>query len=179
MGRALDWAAVLGGGVDSLTFTPDSRAVVAGGAGTASVWDVDPRGTTGMTLALSALPSRSDVAVATRDGGRTVVTLTEDEGVQLWAISADALLDQACALAGRPLTRAEWRTVLPEPPVRADVPGTMRTQPPWRAAPSAVVLRNEKVKHRPLGATMGAKRALTPLDTRRFRTGRGRVVAAP
>ncbi|NUU17360.1 AAA family ATPase [Cellulomonas humilata] len=117
------WLAVLGGGVDSLTFTPDSRAVVAGGAGTASVGDVDPRGATDMTLTLSALPSRSDVAAATRDEGRSVVTLTEDEGVQVWAISADALLEQACALAARPLTRAEWRTVLPNLPYEQTCPG--------------------------------------------------------
>src|SRR4029077_6391567 len=50
---ARTWVAVQGGKVDSLAFTPDSRSVVAGGAGTASVWSVDPRTPTGMTLSLS------------------------------------------------------------------------------------------------------------------------------
>ncbi|WP_456845655.1 nSTAND1 domain-containing NTPase [Cellulomonas sp. P5_C6] len=114
--------AVQGGGVDSLAFTPDSRAVVVGGAGTASVWDVDPGAATGMTLALSAVPSRSDVAVATRDDGRAVVTLTDDGGVQLWAISPQALLEQACAVAGRNLSPAEWGAVLPNLPYAPTCP---------------------------------------------------------
>ena len=117
------WTAVQGGGVDSLAFTPDSRAVVAGGAGTASVWDVDPRAAAGTTLALTALPSRSEVAVATLDGGQTVVTLTEDRGVQLWETSPRALLEHACDVAGRNLTPTEWRSALPNLPYAQTCPG--------------------------------------------------------
>lgn len=117
------WLAVQGGGVDSLAFTSDSRAVVAGGAGTASVWDVDPRAPAGLALALSALPSRSDVAVATLDEGHTVVTLTEDQGVQLWEISPRALLEHACDVAGRNLNPTEWRTALPNLPYTQTCPG--------------------------------------------------------
>jgi WD40 repeat protein len=107
------WLAVQGGGVDSLAFTPDSRAVVAGGAGTASVQDLGADEAAGMTLDLGASPSRSAVAVATRDAGATVVTLTEDQGVQLWPVSPEELLDQACAVAARNLTPAEWDAALP------------------------------------------------------------------
>ena len=119
---ARTWVAVQGGKVDSLAFTPDSRSVVAGGAGTASVWSVDPRTPTGMTLPLSALPSQSDVAVTTLDEGRTVVTLTNDKGVQLWAFSPQALLDHACDLAGRNLTPDEWSTALPNLPYAQTCP---------------------------------------------------------
>jgi len=120
---ARTWVAVQGGRVDSLAFTPDSSSVVAGGAGTASVWSVDPRAPAGMTLPLSALPSQSDVAVATLDGGRTVVTLTNDKGVQRWEISPQALLEHACDVAGRNLTRDEWRTALPNLPYAQTCPG--------------------------------------------------------
>jgi WD40 repeat protein len=119
---ARTWVAVQGGRVDSLAFTPDSRSVVAGGAGTASVWSVDPRTPAGMTLPLSALPSQSDVAVSTLDEGQTVVTLTNDKGVQLWAFSPQALLDHACDLAGRNLTPDEWSTALPNLPYAQTCP---------------------------------------------------------
>lgn len=69
-----------------------------------------------MTLPLSALPSQSDVAVGTLDGGGTVVTLTADEGVQRWAISPQALLEHACDVVGRNLTPDEWRSALPSLP---------------------------------------------------------------
>lgn len=110
------WAAVRGGGVDSLAFTPDSRAVVAGGAGTASIWDLDPASRDGMTVDLGAIPIHSEVEVATRDGGQTLVTLTQESGVQLWEVSPQLLLRHACALAGRDLTPAEWATALPTIP---------------------------------------------------------------
>lgn len=115
------WAAVPGGGVDSLAFTADSRAVVAAGAGTASIWPLD-RGAAGMTMDLSATRSGSDVAVAALDAGRTVVTFTEDEGVQLWDISERALLEHACAVAGRNLTPDEWSEVLPSIPYARTCP---------------------------------------------------------
>jgi WD40 repeat protein len=113
---------VQGGKVDSLAFTPDSRSVVAGGAGTVSVWSLDPRAPAGITFPLSALPSRSDVAVSTLDEGRTVVTLTNDAGVQRWAISPQALLEHACDVAGRNLTPDEWQIALPNLPYAATCP---------------------------------------------------------
>jgi WD40 repeat protein len=110
------WVAVQGGGVDSLVFTPDSSAVVAGGAGTASIWPVDPAEGSGITLDGSATASGAEVAVAPLDGGATVVTLTEDDGVQLWDISPQAVLEHACDVANRDLTRTEWAEVLPSVP---------------------------------------------------------------
>ncbi len=108
------WVAVPGE-VDSLAFTPDARVVVAGGGGTAAIWAVGSGEDADMTLDLGA-SSRADVAVATLDGGRTVVTLTEEHGVQLWPISPRALLAQACDVAGRDLTPAEWGAALPTLP---------------------------------------------------------------
>lgn len=61
--------------------------------------------------------------MATLDEGRTVVTLTEDKGVQRWVISPEALLDHACNVAGRNLTQAEWSTALPNLPYAQTCPG--------------------------------------------------------
>jgi len=120
---ARSWSAVQGGRVDSLAFTPDSRSVVAGGAGTASIWSIDPGAPAGMAFPVSWPPSRADVAVATLDEGRTIVTLTEDKGVQRWAISPQDLLKHACDVAGRNLTRAEWGAALPNLPYAQTCPG--------------------------------------------------------
>ncbi|WP_421741590.1 BTAD domain-containing putative transcriptional regulator [Cellulomonas sp.] len=120
--EAETWMAVPGGGVDSLAFTADSRAVVAAGAGTASIRPVDREAAAIMTMDLSAVASGSDVAVASLDEGRTVVTFTEGEGVQLWDISPQALLEQACEVAGRNLSAEEWSAVLPTVPFARTCP---------------------------------------------------------
>ncbi|MBB1512055.1 hypothetical protein [Tessaracoccus sp. MC1627] len=61
--------------------------------------------------------------MATLDEGRTVVTLTEDKGVQRCAIYPEALLDHSCNVAGRNLTQAEWSTALPDLPYAQTCPG--------------------------------------------------------
>jgi len=116
------WVAVQGGGVDSLAFTPDSGSLVSGGAGTASVWDVEQGAAGGATLDIDPLRSRASVSVGTRDGGRTVVTLTEGRGVMLWSVSPESLLEHACQVAGRNLTRQEWEDALPNLPYERTCP---------------------------------------------------------
>ena len=116
------WVAVQGGGVDSLVFTPDSGAVVVGGAGTASIWAIDPGSVAGMTVDLGSIPTRSEVEVATLDEGQTLVTLTHDRGVQLRQLSPQFLLGHACDLAGRNLSPAEWATALPTLPYEETCP---------------------------------------------------------
>jgi hypothetical protein len=88
----------------------------------ASIWPVDPGEGAGITLDLSAMASGSDVAVATRDNGQTVVTFTEDDGVRLWDISPRVVLEHACDVAGRNLTPAEWSDVLPNLPFARTCP---------------------------------------------------------
>lgn len=42
------------------------------------------------------------------------MTFTESTGVRRWNIAAERLLDQACTVAGRNLSRQEWDQVLPD-----------------------------------------------------------------
>jgi hypothetical protein len=94
-------------------FTSDSRLLVAGGAGTASIRSVEQGA--GVDTVLEVDPLRlEDVAVGTSDNGRTIVTFTESTGVRRWNIAAERLLDQACTVAGRNLSRQEWDQVLPD-----------------------------------------------------------------
>jgi len=110
------WDAVQGHGVDSLVFTPDSRFLVSGGAGAASIWSVEKGGSGGGTLDVDPLRAGATVWVGTSDGGRTVVTFTEGTGVREWSIAPERLLKHACAVAGRNLTRPEWEDALPGRP---------------------------------------------------------------
>ncbi|CAN5649845.1 hypothetical protein BH24ACT13_BH24ACT13_11530 [soil metagenome] len=116
------WVAVQGGMVDSLAFTPDSRFLVSGGAGTATVWDVEQGAAGGATIDVDPVRSGGTVSVGTRDGGQTIATLTEGRGVQLWSVSPGRLLEHACQVAGRNLTRAEWDAALPDRPYERTCP---------------------------------------------------------
>ena len=174
------WVAVQGGGVDSLTFTP-------GLARRRGRWRGDrlrlgastPVPQTGMTLRpeRAALPVRrrrgdprrgSDRRDAHRRQGRAALGLLPAGSPRASLRPRRPQPDPGASGAPRcPTSRTRRRAQDDEDPATLE------------SAAECGVLRNEKVKHRPLGATMGAKRALTPLDTRRFRTGRGRDVAAP
>lgn len=108
--------AVAGFAVGSLGFTPDSELLIVGGAGTASIWSVEQLANGGARLDVDPLRPETDVRVGIRDGGDTVVTFTEGTGVRVWAIAPDRLLEHACMVAGRNLTRDEWNAVLPDRP---------------------------------------------------------------
>jgi hypothetical protein len=54
--------------------------------------------------------------VGTSDNGRTIVTFTESTGVGMWSIEPQRLLEQACMVAGRNLTRQELDDALPDRP---------------------------------------------------------------
>lgn len=107
------WFTAQGGQFDSLTFTPDSRFLVSGGGGTATVWNVRQGAAGAATLDVDPLSSEASVQVGTRDGGRTIVTRTDGTGVRLWSVDPKRLLQHACSVAGRNLTQQEWREVLP------------------------------------------------------------------
>jgi WD40 repeat protein len=108
------WEAVSGFIVDSMVFTPDSDFLVTGGAGKAAIWNVQQGASGGVRVEVD--PSRPDVSVqvGVRDNGRTLVTYTDRTGVRLWDVSPEGLLEHACAVVGRNLTRAEWEDVLPD-----------------------------------------------------------------
>ncbi|HEX6257455.1 MAG TPA: BTAD domain-containing putative transcriptional regulator [Euzebyales bacterium] len=100
----------------SLVFSSDSELLIAGGAGTASIWSLgDPAGA-GVRLDVDAQRPDANVLVGTKDDGDTVVTFTEGTGVREWRIAPDRLLEHACAVAGRNLTQDEWNEVLPDRP---------------------------------------------------------------
>ena len=89
--------------------------------GTASIRSVEQDA--GVDTILEVDPLRlEDVLVATSDDGRTIVTVTESTGVRTWNIAPERLLDHACTVAGRNLTREEWRDVLPDRPYQRTCP---------------------------------------------------------
>jgi WD40 repeat protein len=91
------------GDVDAIDIGGDDRVVAASaGAGTVSMWDLD----TGRSL--GTIPSRSPVAVRSDPSGSDVV-VGEDAGLQMWDLSIERLLREACAVANRELTAEEWR----------------------------------------------------------------------
>jgi hypothetical protein len=95
-------------------WTSDSRLLVAGCTGTASIRSLD-RGA-GRGTILDVDPQRlEEVEVGTSDG-HTIVTFTTSTGVRKWNIAPERLLEQACMVAGRNLTRQEWDDVLPGRP---------------------------------------------------------------
>ncbi|HSK27055.1 MAG TPA: BTAD domain-containing putative transcriptional regulator, partial [Jiangellales bacterium] len=107
------WEAVPGFVVDSMVFTPDSDFLVTGGAGKAAIWDVHEGAKGGVQLEVD--PSRRDarVLVGVRDDG-TLVTFSTGTGVLEWDIAPERLLEHACTLVGRNLTKQEWADVLPD-----------------------------------------------------------------
>jgi WD40 repeat protein len=108
-----DLEVVRGGGVDALVFSPDSSTLVVGGAGTASVVDLDDRAPSVQSFDVDPLRTGAGVSVGVRDGGRTVATVTSSTQVMLWDVDPEDLLAQACRVAGRDLTAEEWDRALP------------------------------------------------------------------
>jgi hypothetical protein len=89
--------------------------------GTASIRSVEQGA--GVDTILGVDPLRlEDVAVATSDDGRTIVTFTEGTGVRKWNIAPERVLEHACAVAGRNLTREEWRNALRDRPYERTCP---------------------------------------------------------
>jgi len=75
-----------------------------------------------VSLDVDPLRSGDGVSVGIRDGGRTVVTVTEGAGVRRWTVDSERLLEHACALAGRNLTSEEWHQALPDRPYERTCP---------------------------------------------------------
>jgi WD40 repeat protein len=95
-------------GVDS---TPDGRTLVtAGQDGQVRLWDLSTQRPIG-----GPLPGPKNVNVVARfasDGNHVFAVYADGRGYR-WDVRPSAWKRHACAVAGRQLTRAEWRDALP------------------------------------------------------------------
>ena len=72
-----------------------------------------PPGMPHTTRKRTAVPSRAAEPEFTPDGAY-LFAFTDDGLVYRWDVRADSWARHACAVAGRSLTRDEWRDALPE-----------------------------------------------------------------
>jgi len=107
------------GALDSVVFSPDGRTLVAaGGDGSARLIDVASRTQIGQPLTGGGV----DGGAIFWNGGSTVEMIDASGGMYSWRISPGALQDQACSVAGRSLTRSEWKEFLGNRPYRPVCP---------------------------------------------------------
>ena len=115
-GSASDAGADPTGGVTALAFSHDGRTLaVAGSEGTVRLWDVSSQRLLG-----TALPAPGDqtqaLAFGPDDG--TLYASGTHIAVQRYDLAPDHLVAQVCARAGSGLSRADWKTYLPDIPYR-------------------------------------------------------------
>lgn len=91
-------------------FSPDGRMLATSSSdGTVILWDVESG------RAVGTLPAPPD-GLATRftPDGRRLYTLGDSGAMTRWEVSPDAWSRRACRVAGRDLTRAEWKELVPD-----------------------------------------------------------------
>jgi WD40 repeat protein/DNA-binding SARP family transcriptional activator len=92
------------GPIARIAFSRDSAVLAAAGrSGPIALWDVQTRQLIGRPLAAHSTGALG-VALPDRD---TLASAGED-GLIIWNLHPTVLVERACALAGRNLTRAEW-----------------------------------------------------------------------
>jgi WD40 repeat protein len=100
---------VAGATIYQLAISPDARLLAAAASdATTTVWDIRSRTRVG-----DAFPIAKGVGpqVAFEPGGRLLIT--EFGGAVEWPLDRPTLQRFACQVAGRDLTREEWRDILP------------------------------------------------------------------
>ena len=105
--------------ISQLSFSPDRRLLAVGAFGpSATVWDVRSRTRVGdeFPVVKGVIP-----AVAFEPSGRLLIT--ELVSAIEWPLDRPTLQRFACQVAGRDLTREEWRDLLPNRPYRRVCPG--------------------------------------------------------
>jgi WD40 repeat protein len=111
------------GALSRVAFSPDGATLAATDRnGTVILWDVATRRQIGRPLAGHTADAIGATFV---DRGDTLVTSSVDGSLIFWDLRPSSWQEKACALAGRNLTRAEWRQF-----VEGDY---RRTCPQWPA----------------------------------------------
>jgi WD40 repeat protein len=101
----------LNGVTELAAISPDNRILAAGATdGSVRLWDMQTQQPIG--TALPGLPEREVIPLFTPDGSELIAAYNTGRAY-LWDIRPQSLIRQACDVAGRRLTRAEWEEALP------------------------------------------------------------------
>jgi WD40 repeat protein len=102
---------VAGGPVTSVDASPDDRTIVTSAIdGQIRLWDLASRRPIGAPL---PGPENTDAGALFAPDGNHVYAIFHDGRGYRWDVRPSAWNDQACAVAGRRLSRAEWHELLP------------------------------------------------------------------
>jgi WD40 repeat protein len=105
------WFAGHSDGIWDMAIRRDGRTLATGSFdGTVRLWDIETEQAIGAPL--RGVPNRAVVPLFTPDGTRLIAAYETGEAYR-WDIGLDSLVRQACHVAGRRLTRAEWTEFLP------------------------------------------------------------------
>ena len=98
-------------GVQAAVVSPNGRTLATGLVnGTVRLWDIQTQQTIGSPL--PGVPGYEAAPQFTRDGTALIASYGNGRAY-LWDMRPERLLRQACQVAGRRLTRAEWAQFLP------------------------------------------------------------------
>ncbi|MFJ2608742.1 helix-turn-helix domain-containing protein [Streptomyces sp. NPDC087425] len=102
--------------VTALGFSPDGLTLAVGyGSGALRLWDVGAQQPLGDSL---STPGDAIRSVAFSNDGASLYAGSGHVPIQHYGIAPAGIVDRLCARAGGDLTRAEWRTYLPDVPYR-------------------------------------------------------------
>ena len=122
---------VSSGGVSQIAVAPDGERFAVGTFdGIAALWDLRTNKRIG-----EAFPIERGTIPAVAFDARGRLLITELGSAILWPLDLPALQRFACRVAGRSLTRDEWRDVLPTRPYRRVCAAGASVAPAIGAAP--------------------------------------------